>query len=98
MRTIGHVFHRFFVGESDTPDAESAEEKKIFVFKVEMVFVGILVNAVILFFCEHASPVLAVRQATAKDRNRGKPNTRVTSRKVGTVRCAKWDYCEIRHR
>ena len=28
----------------------------------------------------------------------GKPNTRVTSRKVGTVRCAKWDYCEIRHR
>ena len=35
MRTIGHVFHRFFVGESDTPDAESAEEKKIFVFKVD---------------------------------------------------------------
>ena len=31
-------------------------------------------------------------------RNWGKPNTRVTSRKVGTVRCAKWDYCEIRHR
>jgi hypothetical protein len=28
----------------------------------------------------------------------GKPNTRATSRKVGTVRCAKWDYCEIRHR